>query len=766
MAVKHHKPVYGFFARSLLTALLMTSSAPALAQSAPAASKESAESSEETEIVVVAQRREQRLQDVGISVSAISAASLDNAQITRGEDLALLAPGLSAVQNSGSAVSLFTVRGVGQADFADHHEQPNAIYEDQVYVGTPVATGFPLIDLARVEVLRGPQGTLFGRNATGGVVHFISNAPTLDTAFGASASFAERNNVRVQGFLNGGLGENLAARLSLYFSRGDGYIKNPVGPDLHTDNNIAGRLQFKATAGDTNFTLRLQAMHQRDRAGTYAALPSYRTADGIARFLPEDLDVYGTGPGNDFYGYRNRSGSVWIIPTDDIGYVRKDVQSASLVADHKFSFGTLTSVSNFTNARSRYFEDSDGTPNLVANYLSNTDAQQFTQELRLNGSTDKIDWTAGAYFIRIDGEYFTRFDLPTFLDLASQGAAVSNRYTLDTTSWAIFGQAEYALTDRLTFILGARYTSDRKRLNLNTVCTETGAGGCAALFFAGLTDANGNLVPTATNVGRIRLSRTDNDWSGRAQLNYKPSDDVLLYLSANKGIKGGGFTIPLDGLLVVSDIPFAPEQLFAYEAGFKSSFADNRVRLNGSVFYYDYKNLQTFQFVNTSSGVLSRPAEAFGGELELSARLTRGWNATVGVAYNDFKVKNIATPTAPQGEKQRPILAPELQVNWGLDGEVPVASDYALFGNYSGTYVSSRYFNVVNVPVVRGEPYTLHNLTLGIKNTRRGWSVAAFATNLFNEEVEIFAADLTALGYSNRRFAPPRQVGARVSWNY
>jgi iron complex outermembrane receptor protein len=203
-------------------------------------------SQEIEEIIVVAQKREQPAQDVGIAITAFTGETIRNLRTYTSEDIANQTPNLqSASFSADPTVMLFAIRGVGQNDFGDHHEGPTAIYVDEAYVSSLGATGFQLFDIERVEVLRGPQGTLFGRNATGGLVHYFTVKPGDDFDAFAEASYGEYNQQRLEGAIGGGLGSQARARLSVLSSQNDGYLENRIGPDVHETDAFAARLQFE-----------------------------------------------------------------------------------------------------------------------------------------------------------------------------------------------------------------------------------------------------------------------------------------------------------------------------------------------------------------------------------------------------------------------------------------------------------------------------------------------------------------------------------------
>lgn len=732
------------------------------------------------EITVVAQKREQNLQDVGISVSAFSGTQMKELGWSSSEDVAAQTPGLTASKTAGAAISQFNIRGIGQSDFADHHEAPNSIYSDEAYVASPGAAGFPMFDLERVEILRGPQGTLFGRNATGGLVHFISNKPSEEFNANVKATVGEFSQVRLEGAVGGALSDSIRGRFAAFYEEADGYIENDIGPDLREQGLFAARTMLQFDLSDkATLLVKVQGFSEDIDAGIYKSKPSYTDANGVNQFVPADLDVYGGGAGTDFYGYRDADGDPLSVKADQIGFIKKDIYGTTWNFSYEFDYFTLVAVTDYADVDTAYREDTDSGPFNQTIYNSEQDTSQFSQEIRISGESDKLNWVTGAYYLDISGDYLASFDLPTlagFFDPVSfpgdgsgtgrgTGAAANSNWTLETSSWAVFAQGEWMLSEKLSLTLGARWTEDSKDYKLLSGCSEEAVGACAFDGFASVGDVfvdGVNLGPAAADIpGVIKLDRDDSDWSGKVQLDYRPNDDTLIYISTSKGIKGGGFTTPLDGLLAPSQLPYKPEKLFAYEMGGKISFPFGR--LNTSVFYYDYKDFQTFEFRGITSVVLNQDAKMKGAEIELVLNPLEGLDVLLGAAYLDADVENILTPSGPKD--QEPINAPEMKYNWLVRYSLPMG-DLEWSFQYDGNWTDDRYFNIVNSPTVLSESYALHNLKVGLGDNEGVWDISVFVRNLSDEEYVSHTFDLTVLGYTIQKYGSPRWAGVNFSYNF
>jgi iron complex outermembrane receptor protein len=730
-----------------------------------------------SEIVVTANRRSENIQKVPIAVTAVSTDAMEQFSIRRPEDLAKLVPGLAAVPNAGTAVTAFSIRGIGQSDAAPHEEQPVAVYQDGVYVANSAATGFPIYDVQRAEVLRGPQGTLFGRNATGGLIQFISNQPTAGTSGSLDASLGDYNLRRVEAAINGG-SDALAARLAVYRSQRDGYTKNLLGPDLAAEDIWAGRAQIAAKLSElTRFTLRLEAWTAHGNNDPGMSTPAYYGADGYPHLIPANVDVYGTGPGKDFYGYRAPQ-QAWVREVNDEGAIHKKAQTIAGTLSQDIGDFTLYSITNYDRYNILYREDTDNGRLFQTAYTDSADSREFSQELRIQKTAGQFRLTSGAFYFDIDGRYNIGYNLPTFCDPDSpadcsldrsqanlplvdtvlRGARSSVDYSLRTQSTAVFTQGEYDLTDKLTAVLGGRYTWDRQKYTYLFNCYETITNGCAAIFGVG-------TPGVVSGLGLLHMHQRYADWSGKAGLNYQVTDGILAYASVSKGVKSAGYSVAPDGFVLPNQLPFKPEKLYAYEAGLKSSFFDHRLTANLAGYVYDYKDSQQFSFSGVSFSIINKDATAHGVELELIGRPMAGLTLNGSLGYNDLWVKGISTPRAPDGEDQRGINAPVWVASWGASKTLNLPNDRSLTLAYNGRYTGSRYFGIVNTEVNYGAPFVTHDLALTLQ-AAGGLSVSLVGSNITNKVYFTETFDQTFNGYRIAHIAPPRMLSVSVGYKF
>lgn len=705
-------------------------------------------------IVVTAQKREQRLQDVGVSVTAFSGESLKDLGFTTSTDLVQQTPGLQLVSPNGGSSNFFSLRGVTQNDFTDHQESPIATYVDEVYVSQSAGTAFQLFDLDRVEVLRGPQGTLFGRNATGGLVHFVTKRPT-DTLDGyLTLGGGSYSQFRAEGALGGPIAEGASMRLSAATNHHSGWLKNRIGPDLNNGNDVSGRVQLLLEpADDLDILLNVRGSRQRIRAGAYSHATGVIGPDGLGRFVGADENPYGTCAGCDTNGYVDRDGDIHTGDYDTVGFNR--VKSWGTTATIGWQSGDigLTSITDYSHIRKNYLEDSDASPVRFLTFRLSSDVGQFSQELRLDGDHGAARWVAGLFYLDINGDYYSQLGLPAF------GTNINNDYAQRSKSFALFGQGEYDLADSVTLIAGLRWSRDTKRISYHSAAADLDGADLGTIL---------DFDPSVTPLARDKAS----DWSGRLQLNYKPGDDLLLYASWNRGLKGGGYNAPLDvsgifdpvtGEPDLARMKFDSEILYSYEAGVKYTLPDRLGYFNAAVFHYDYHGYQAFDFQGLTQFVFNTPARINGLDAELSLRPMRGLNLSAGLSLLDAKARNIPLPDGSKATRNI-VLAPDVSLNAMARYEWPALGG-SLSAQVDGRYISGHYFNVSNAPTTYEKGYGVANVRLGYTTDDGKVHVSAFAKNVTKTNYRVIAFDVSSLGLVENYPGMPRWFGVELTYS-
>lgn len=697
------------------------------------------------EIVVTAQKREQNLQDVGIALTAISGRELTRLGFTDTTDIVQQVPSLQF--QSTSTFSTLNIRGVSQTEFTDQNELPVAVVVDGVYISSPGAVQTQLFDLERVEVLRGPQGTLFGRNSTGGLVHYVTRKPTSSLSGGASLTYGSYDQIKLDGAIGGPLsGDKVLGRIAVAANYYDGYLDNLLGPDVLAARNYSarGQLQF-LPSDDLTILVKVQAsINDNERNGGYVWNPAAPGPDGLGVDIGPNDNPFGTCDGCDLLGYRNPSSDPYEQSFDTPGFFDRKAYESSVTIDWDTSLGTLTSVTDYYTQAKDYLEDTDASPNPLFLYTTNHDLDQFSQELRLSSSSESLFWVAGLYYLNIKSDFYQSlaFNFGPGVDFFGY-----DDRTDETSSWAAFGQIEYPLAERWKLITGLRWTEDTKKLNALTV------------------PAFGDGTPIIINSGTIggAAKQTFSNWQGKLQLEWRPKDDYLLYAGISRGTKAGGFQGSLnpDPAFLVFD----EEKLTNFETGFKLTFAGGTTRLNGSVFYYDYEDYQAFTFNQTTlaARVQNKPAKVKGAELEFFSQPVRPLEIGLGLSLLDARAKDIVLPSGLVTDRDMP-QAPSSSINGLIRYSVPVRNG-SLSLQFDFKYNASSYFTVNNAPVEKEDAYWLSNARIAYEPEGGRWGASVFVKNIADAYYRVYALDVSGLGFSNDRPGQPRWFGVNFSYN-
>lgn len=645
--------------------------APQSAPPATSTSQAAQSNSYEGDIVVTANKREQNLNDVGLSVTAISGQAILERRITSVQDIAAAVPGLKFAE-SGTGTPIYTLRGIGFNEESLGVYPSVSVYTDEVPLPFPVLTLRAAFDLERVEALKGPQGTLFGQNATGGAINYIASKPTDTLQYGADATYGRFNYVNTNGYISGPLGENAGFRLAVSAADGGAWQRSLTRPRDRNGatNYIAGRLTFTLNPA-ANLRLRATVNAWQDRSEPQAAQLIAVRAQNPTLVQPGVL----ASP----FGTNNPRSADWTTTANYTGFNpnftfsprttpnlrprsnRKFIQ-ASLRADLGLGdFATLTSITSYLDFSQDLYSDKDGTAQAVANIGNGlANIQSFNQELRIaNAGKGPFRWVVGGNY-----ENSRTFEDQT-LTFANGSSSNPNTIFINTTgsevlqkirNIAVFANGEYDVTNSLALKVGGRYTNSRNNANL---CSKgNGDGAVSALFnlipgFLGV--PAGSFAPIKTNdcyplnnrnIPGDRFIKTlaESNFSWRAGLDFKPSPGTLFYANVSRGYKAGSFPTAA-GSNFLSYQPVTQESVTSYEAGFKASLFDRMVQLNGAAFYYDYKDKQirgkvvdpVFDVLDVLINVPK--SRVVGAEAELTVRPMSGLSLAGSVTYLESKVR-------------------------------------------------------------------------------------------------------------------------------
>jgi len=781
------------------------SSAPSMAQNA----NDSADEGKNI-IVVTAQFREQNLQDIPLAITAVTGEMIEAKSQTNLQQVADTAPNV-AIRPQGASFGpsvTASIRGVGQNDFNPAFEPGVGIYIDDVYYPQLTGAIFDLLDVDRVEILRGPQGTLTGRNSAGGAIKFFSRKPTGDNSGFVEATYGSRNRIGLRAAADFGLTENLAMRISGVFKEQDGYVDRI---DYGCENPTSGIPSTNAGGGDCVVS-KLGGVGYQALRGIVQWTPSDRVELTVsADYVKDERTIAGevllnTGPvpapntanngvplSNNFicgkfcnYSTTGQPGIVWqpaleVAPgvfIDPLGAAGTVLAATSGTDQSKYTgwgvsanlkielndWMQLTSITGYREFDTEFFTDDDLTPihtNFGRNFLTN---QSFSQELRLNlEPADGVNVTLGGYYFEQDSVY------DSFQDIRYVSVFPLQFRQPDPTSAeakAVFANVGWEVTDQLTVNVGLRYTDESKdqtyfRLNLD---------GTVNRFVDPVGAANGIGSPGALSGNTASYSADRLDY--RVAVDYRFSDAFLGYASVSTGFKGGG-TNPrpfnADQL-----IPFNPEKVTAYEVGFKSDLFDNRLRFNGAVFLNDYTDLQIP--VNACPGAPcaarfnAGDAEVKGVELELSAEPVDGFLIDGALSYIDQKLKagslNPAAAIPPFGtnpggvDPSDPPTVPKWKANLGMQYKAELGDSGSLTPRLDFTYQAKQYTGPNTSVTPRGRTFlpsfTTLNGRLTWRNADEDLDISLEVTNITNEYYYLSRFNLLGAGGGFDKALPAR----------
>ncbi len=779
------------------------------------------------EVIVTAQKREQSLQDVGISVVAFTGDQLRALGIEDSKDVASITPGVHYGGSMGGQNAQFTIRGVSQNDYNDVVEAPNAVYVDEGYVAVAQGQNFAIYDLERVEILKGPQGTLFGRNATGGLIHYVTRKPTFETegyvdgTVGYFDTPAHAQQYTLEGAIGGGLSDKVAARAAFRYNDQEGYLKNiypfaavgaatfgasdsnspgpGAGADLGTDDTFGGRLSLMfETSEDSQLDVSFNYSRSRVSTSPYQSKATIGVLDENGE-LVNVLDVtpgetratiaadgsdggsdqgnsgslgppFGRPvPGGDFFGYIDPDGDDFTFSGDFAFHEQGEVESMGINA--KFSWDLsesleFVSITDFKDFEKKLFLDVDAAPvNQLVNYQG-LDAQTFTQEFRLHGEADRSRWVAGFYYLTIDNFSDNGLKAPVnslpvlFAGFPQPGVDIGVIADMQTDSYSLFGQYEFDLTDQLILITGLRVMKEEKDFFMDQ-----------PFFISQGTDQinNGPFLFSARAQPFVD-DTDDNLWAGKLQLDYRATDDLLLYAGVNRGIKAGSFNAPIPGGLPFPDstLPYGEEVLTSLEGGFKATIMDGRGRLNATAFYYDYDDYQAFLFTGVSGVVVNADAETYGAEVELQMSPAEGWDVLLAASYLDATVKDvplrIGSPLPPMDVQ--PTYSPEWQAAGIVRYEWPaLGGRLAIQGDVE--YSDSFYYNLRNFDADQFDSYWLWNSRLTWYSADDNWEASLMFQNLTDERAGTIGFDLATLcGCNEVAYTEPRWYGVSLRYQF
>lgn len=723
------------------------------------------------DIIVTARRREERLQDVPIAVTALGSAALEVRGYQQITNIEQAAPNLQSTPGTGGKSGSFSmfIRGVGEYDFIVTSDPAVALYVDGVYVPRSFGANTQLLGIDRIEVLRGPQGSLFGKNTIGGAVNVTTHKPTGETHLEADLMGGSYGTVR--GRLSGetALSDDLALGVSVLGRRSDGWQKLDTGGALGDEGILAGRATLRWRPEGLDAVLSVDGLHQRQNSGAHNMLifqPSFFSILQSSLIAP-----CCTKPSS-----RDRTGASPEVNHDDT-----DAFNATLTLDFDALGGSIKSISAYRWVDALFGRDGDASSTVnFSGDVHDERARQFSQELQYTAkfAEDRGQVLLGLYAFQEKSRDHTilytakglyqallaatpdqiaalPFPLPPpeaypFLDF---NIDFLNRQT--TTNYAVFGNLNYKLTDRLTLDIGGRYTRERKK------------------FFQRSTRIDAQ-IPFLAGVPEYTLKESWSNFSPKATLSYRFSPDVMGYATFSQGFRSGGFNgRPTSPGEIGS---FDPEKLTSYEVGLKTELFDRKLRLNIDAFYNLYKDQQVL-ITGERNGIIvaftenAGKSRMYGFEAEFDARLggILSLNGSVGYLNSRYLEYDSLDSSGNPVDLSNLRLkhAPKWTANLGAQVDVPVGNDLAFMARLDGAYKSSSAIDTKNTPLLVTPSHVLLNGAVGLSMPDKGWSLKVQVENITNRRVLVEGFDaLDTFGYIEGYYTPPRRVFATVGYRF
>ncbi|WP_348756669.1 TonB-dependent receptor [uncultured Aquincola sp.] len=696
-------------------------------------------------VEVTAQRRVESVQSVGVAISVLSGDELAARGVTNVNKLQNELPSLEIEPAFGSGQPQFRIRGIGFQDYGSNNASAVSLYVDEVAFGYPVQTQGLLFDLERVEVLRGPQGTLYGKNTTGGAINLLTRKPTQTREGGFSLGYGSNQARSAQGYLSGPLSESLRGRLSLATEQGGAWQSNRLtGAKLGDKNIVAlrGQLELDVTR---DLKAHLSLSHNVDKsdvAGLYlfTARPSYGYA------ADRDRSKTGWGLAPDF-------ATLVGVGADSAPSRDNSATQVALTLNWDLGATRLTSISSHQRFDRRELGDWDGTPINHSDVFWKDKASITTQELRLaSNKTAAFNWVLGAYYAKeqLDEDWYTDFR-------RDFGVITRTKYTQSGKTWALFGQADTLLAPDLKLVAGLRREKEERGLR-DFSTTFTNIPG------SGLTGLSSSLDTGNT--------------SGKLALEYQVAREQLVYVSLSRGIKSGGITAhnTFDPAALGA---FQPEKLNSLELGYKADL-NRTLRLNAALFHYDYRNQQFQDVITSNTGALvgkivNIPRSAVrGGEVELQWRPLAGLTIGQAIGYKhatfkDFKSVLLGDLSGHDQFLPKLSYGGNVSYAWSTQGYA-----FKLAGDYSYRSKYESWLNRLNVDggnVYDIPAYWLANARLEVSKAGAPWQLSLVVQNLFDRRY-----DLTRNFFGNRpatqddlnvaAAGQPRTVGVTLSYEF
>ena len=697
------------------------------------------------EVIVTGLRRSETVLETPASITALGMEELSDKGITDIRDIQYFVPSLQFGEFLGRRQ--VAIRGIGQ--FSD---APGVMVSvDGVVQSVGSSAGLSQLDLERVEVLRGPQGTLYGRNSTGGAVNYISAKPTDELEGYVRAGFAEFDHATVEGVISGPLGDSVRFRLAAnHLDAGEGWIENlqPGEDDLMQGNKSNLRLTIEADLTDDVSATLSHGRSKQDGIWDHHAMAVSHFDLGVASGLPA-LDTQTNPPSEVQFTLEP-----WKMYSRGPVATDREYESTSLTLDWNvgdISIKSITAQQDFDNY---FFTSADATSIGLFQRMADEETKTFTQEITVSGASGDVEWVTGLYYMDDERANFSFFDfpIPALIPLPFPIQIDIREPYYDTESRSAFLDFTWAVSDRLRLGAGMRRTEEEKK---------------EGHTFTILAQFPDGPAPIVERCGPV-LFEQDFDESKntiRASVEYDLSDTSMGYVSYSEGFKVGGVNSSDCGP------PWNPETVDAYEIGYKASFGDGSSNLRMALFHYDYSDFQVTQIIGIQGIVTNAgDAEIDGLELEYTSSLNENWSLNAAVTLLDHQygtflnTDTLNAGLGVQDNKGNPLsYAPDTSTNLGISYNTLLGGGSSLSASMDASYRSRVYYREFGNKDDSTDPYTIMNLNVNWNSADDMWGVRLFVRNLTDEDY------ITNLQGSNTTYGRqgswnmPRQAGFEVT---
>lgn len=753
------------------------------------------------EIVVTARKRAESVQSIPLAISAYSGDAIEARGVQKLDGVANFTPNLTLQNNpsfggAGSSAAIY-IRGIGQKEFLPTTEPGVGVYVDGVYVARSVGALLDLVDVERVEILRGPQGTLFGRNTIGGAISVTTRSPGPDTEGNLQVTAGNHGRIDVKGMVNLPLAENLFVKATGASFNRDGYVRHLVdGRDLGDVETLTGRLDILWEA-TPDLNVRLAVEGTRDRSNGPAFVLA-GTTYASAFFNPESLPILPPGsPATDGFYVLNPP---FDAPTDNFmllhnyfaaflggqpcisfapyspqsdaaacfsdrfinapdatsgtgpQYSRNDLWGANAIIDWNLGAVQLKSITAYREVDGDYARDGDHSPFTILQLADILKQNQFSQEFQLLGATpdEGLKYVLGLYYFKEKGNNINSLDF-TPVTFRSGGK-------FSTESYAAFGQASWAMLDTLELTVGMRYTEDKKSFLPDQIILVDKTGG--ALIAGSPNTPQERVLPFA------RVSRTENSFTPSVNLSWDVATDAMIYASFSRGFKSGGFVQRV--FPPQAAVPeFGSETAESYELGFKSQLFDRMLTLNGAAFLTKYDDLQVQVFTGIAP-VTKNAASADIKGVELEARLApgNGWFLEGSLGYLDPEFTQIDPAAAEITLDSKFERVSKWTLSAALSKSFAFANGAELMARIDWSYRSGAYMDALNSPELFQPGYSLINSNISYTVPNGNITLSAGVTNLTDKRYLQTGVYGSSFGLYEHLYSRPREWSASVKWDF